>query len=534
MPENRPSLPAEHKPQFRGRLIVGMVLVSTAIMAVVGWIVIEHAEPILQARVMETLSTRFHSKVELDGFHVSLLRGFQVSGEGLRLFGDTDPNPHQLGVQPLISVAEFRFRAGVMELFRTPTHVDTVYIKGLSLNLPPREQRGQMRKMGSGGEKMKILVDRFVCDGAELVINTLRPGKLPLEFDIERLTMTRMGTNEPLHFDANLINPKPVGNIVSSGWFGPWQEDNPRDTPVRGSYSFTNADLTTIKGIGGTLSSTGQYGGTLNSIVVDGKTDTPDFFIATSGRPSPLHTDFHAIVDATSGDTYLDPVKAKLLDTWLVASGSVVRTKEPKGHRVDLDVAIAKGNIDNLLKLAVRTDPPIMTGLVRLKSRFELSPGDARVSDRLKLTGGFRVWQAHFANDKVQNKIDALSRRSLGGKKLAPDTVPDHVGSDLGGVFHLENGVIHFSQLQFEIPGTEVNLTGNYSLDGNQFDFHGKARLDAKLSHLVTGWKSILLKPADPFFSKNGAGTELPVKITGTQSEPHFGSDFRHKERQND
>ena len=48
---------------------------------------------------------------------------------------------------------------------------------------------------------------------------------------------------------------------------------------------------------------------------------------------------------------------------------------------------------------------------------------------------------------------------------------------------------------------------------------------------MMTGWKSILLKPVDPFFSKNGAGTEIPVKVTGTKSEPHFGSDFGHKDR---
>jgi len=37
------------------------------------------------------------------------------------------------------------------------------------------------------------------------------------------------------------------------------------------------------------------------------------------------------------------------------------------------------------------------------------------------------------------------------------------------------------------------------------------------------------LKPVDPFFSKRGAGTEIPVKVTGTKSEPHFGVDFGHK-----
>src|SRR6266566_8212388 len=71
-----------------------------------------------------------------------------------------------------------------------------------------------------------------------------------------------------------------------------------------------------------------------------------------------------------------------------------------------------------------------------------------------------------------------------------------------------------FRKLHFQVPGTEVNLTGTYTLDGNQFEFHGKARMRAKLSHMVTGWRSALLKPVDPFFSKHGAGTEVPVKVT--------------------
>jgi hypothetical protein len=524
--------PIQQERRSRWRWIVAIVLVSAAILVVVATILVSHAEPILRARVIETLSTRFKSKVELDGFHVSLLRGLQVSGEGLRLFGEFDPNNHEPGIQPLISVAQFRFRTGVMALLRSPTHVNTVYVKGLTMNLPPREQRGEIKNMGSTGRKIKVVVDKFVCDQATLIINTLRPGKLPLEFDIESLNMTSIGPNEPLHFDANLTNPKPVGNILSSGSFGPWRADSPRDTPVGGTYSFNNADLGTIKGIGGILSSKGQYAGTLDNIVVDGATDTPDFRIAISGRPVPLHTDFHAIVDGTSGDTYLQPVKAKILDTWLAANGSVVRTNAPKGHHVELDAVIAKGKIEDLLKLAIRTDPPVMTGVVQLKTHFDLPAGDPDVANRLKLSGTFRVSQAHFSNDKIQSKVDALSMRSQGKPKLAQDNIPDNVRSDLSGVFKLEDGVINFSRLQFEIPGTQVNLTGQYSLDGNQFDFHGKARLDAKLSHTVTGWKSILLKPADPFFSKNGAGTELPVKVTGTKSEPHFGADFGHKDHQ--
>jgi hypothetical protein len=106
----------------------------------------------------------------------------------------------------------------------------------------------------------------------------------------------------------------------------------------------------------------------------------------------------------------------------------------------------------------------------------------------------------------------------------------ENVASDMQGAFSLGDGIISFSQLQFKVPGTQANLTGTYSLDGKVFDFHGKARMDAKLSQMVTGWKSLVLRPVDPFFSKNGAGTEVPFKITGTESEPHFGADFGHKD----
>src|SRR5271154_1155983 len=451
----------KNRPARRWRWVGGILLVLIIVFIAAG-IAISRAEPILRVAVIETLTTRFKSKVELDGFHVSLVKGLLVSGEGLRIFGDTDPNNHEPGIQPIINVAEFQFRMGVLAFLHSPMRVDTVYVKGLQLNLPPREHRDEMKRMEPKGAKIKIVVDRFVCDQAQLILNTLKPGKLPLEFDIESLKMTPIGPDSPLHFDADLTNPKPVGHILSSGLFGPWQADSPRDTPVSGTYSFDHADLSTIKGIGGILSSTGKYSGILDKIVVDGATDTPDFRVATGGRAVPLHTDFHAIVDGTSGDTYLQPVKAKILNSWLEANGSVVRTKFPPGHDVELTVVIEKGRIEDLLKLAVRTDPPIMTGSVRLSTKFDLPSGEPDVSNRLKLSGNFGVAGAHFTNEKIQGKIDSLSMRSQGKPKLAEDNTPDNVHSDMKGTFDLSAGLLTFSQLEYQVTGTQVNLTGAY------------------------------------------------------------------------
>ena len=61
------------------------------------------------------------------------------------------------------------------------------------------------------------------------------------------------------------------------------------------------------------------------------------------------------------------------------------------------------------------------------------------------------------------------------------------------------------------------------SLNGEVFEFKGHVRTDATASHMVTGWKALLLKPVDPFLKKNGAGMEIPIEVSGTKSEPHFG-----------
>jgi len=507
--------------------VVALVLFVGASVAV-RW-VISHAEPILRTRVIETLSNRFQSKVELAGFDVSVVNGIEVSGTGLKIFGATDPNPYQPGVQALIGVQEFRFQTSLLSLFRSPMHVDTVYVKGLELNIPPKEDRREMTNMGSKTGKMMVFVDKFVCEDTRLLINTSKPGKPPLEFAISGLKMKDVGPGQPFQFNATLVNPKPVGNIQSTGLFGPWQPDSPRDTPVQGDYSFTNADLSTIKGIGGTLSSTGQYSGTLGNIVVHGKTDTPDFRIATSGHAVPLHTEFHAIVDGTSGDTYLRPVTATLLHSSFTANGSVVRVTTPKGHDIELDVVLDHAQIEDLLKLGVRTDPPIMSGPVEMKTRLSLAPGEASVANRLKLAGAFHVLRAHFTNEKVQMRLDSLSLRSQGKPRQAQEHDEENVPVDLRGTFTLKDGLLSFSSLHFLIPGTHVDMTGDYTLDGQTFDFRGKARLDAKVSQMTTGWKSILLRPIDPYFNKNGAGTEVPIRITGTESEPRFGLDLGHK-----
>jgi hypothetical protein len=483
----------------------------------------------LRNRVIETLSTRFKSRVELGELHVWIANGIHVDGKSLKIFGVSDPNPWEPGVQPLLAVEEFSFQTALLNLFREPMNVDTIYVNGLTMNVPPKRNRQQMNELRTRSGRMSMTVDRFVCSNTKLIINTANPAKAPLEFDISDLRMKDIGPGQPLRFEATLVNPKPVGDIRSTGEFGPLREESPRDSAVGGSYTFTNADLGTLKGIGGTLSSTGQYAGTLGRIEVNGQTDTPDFQINISGHRVPLHTSFHAIVDGTDGDTYLDPVTATVLHSSFTARGKIVRMKNALGRDIELEVVLGRAKIEDLLKLGVKTDPAILTGSVGMNTKLSLPPGEADIANRLRLAGSFHIPDAYFSSNKIQDRIDSLSLRSQGKPQPAHGDAPTAISSDLRGTFALRQGILSFSFLHFQIPGTHADMAGKYSLDGDTFDFHGTLKLDAKLSQMTTGWKSILLKPVDPFFHKHGAGTEVPFKITGTRDEPHFGLDFHHK-----
>src|SRR4029078_2723623 len=157
-------------------------------------------------------------------------------------------------------------------------------------------------------DKIKIRVDQIVCDDSQLIIGTDKPDKDPRVFQLKHIVLRDLGPNTAWPFDAVLTNPIPKGEIHASGSFGPWDMDTPGDSKVSGKYLFENADMNTIKGIAGTLRSTGNFEGQLDRIAVRGQADVPNLSLATANHPMPLSTRFQAVVDGTSGDTYLEHI----------------------------------------------------------------------------------------------------------------------------------------------------------------------------------------------------------------------------------
>jgi hypothetical protein len=510
------------------------------LLAITGAVMVEwglrQLQPMLRRKVVETLSARFHSPVELDRIELSMGKNVIVRGGGLRILylaGPTKPDDRP-NAPPMLVVDSFEFGTDWRELLRPTTRVVMVKVQGLRINIPPKEERGPAMPDDPnrrGQPALGITVGRIECTDAKVTLETTKPGKKPLEFEISSIVLTDVGAKKPLNYTAVLRNPKPVGDVRSTGHFGPWQKDNPRDTPIDGDYEFTHADLSSIHGLGGILSSTGRFGGTLGTIAVDGAAEVPEFRLDISDHSLPMHTEFGAVVDGTTGDTRLDRVKARVGRSELSATGSVTRTAGVQGHTTDLHVVMERGRIEDMLALSLKGNPALMRGALATKVHIEIPPGMVSVSRKMRLEGTFAIHDALLNNEKMQQQLNSMSERAQGKPKLANAQDAEVVGSSLAGTFSQADALMQISELNYQMPGAQVTMNGQIELVGSTYEFHGKVRTEATASQMTTGWKSLLLSPFDKLLKKNGAGVELPIKVTGTRSTYDLRLDFPHDTR---
>lgn len=570
------------------------IVVFLVTVSVVLSIAAHRVEPYLRARIVQGLTDRFHTKVELDSFHVSVhhgkeaMFGIWATGRGLRIW-----QPHRGGgdhsletaaqSEPLIQLEEFSFHVPLRRYSTgKPVRIPEVRLKGMQIHVPPRSERDRntglqsaMNAQAPAAQQQEhgtvpanvlsnVLIQTVACENAELVIETDNPDKVPLTFEIAKLKLKHLIIGQGMQFEAELTNAKPKGLIQSSGNFGPWNIDDPGMSPVSGKYNFQHADLSEFKGIAGILSSNGAYQGTLRELKVDGETMVPDFRLPQFGGKLPLHTNFHARVDGTNGDTYLDRVDAVLGRSQFVVSGKVVRVKPPvqaaavavkpaatkpaagklaavapqpsapapvdadamqPGHLIDVKVNVPHGQIDDFVRLVSKSGTPLMTGELATQATLHIPPGDEPVHQRMKLDGHFKLDDARFTSAKFQQRVQDLSYHGLGRPDDLKHADPKSVTSEMDSDFHIANGVATLPNLQYSVPGAVIELHGTYALAG-EIHMDGSARMQATVSQMVGGWKGFLLRPVDRLFKKDGAGTLVGIKVRGTREHPDFGVDL--------
>ena len=513
------------------RARIGVVIALIALVTVIlltGLLSIPIRSDTLKARVVALLTEELESEVTIEALEGRIFPRVSVSGRGvvIRHKGRTD-------VPPLITIEGFEIRGSFRDLMQHPRRVAEVRLRGLQVKIPPGDGDGgneeKTPKTAAETEAetqslQRVIIEKFEAPDTVITLIPKRAGKQPKVFTVHHLVMDSLGIDQKIPYIATLTNPVPKGEIETSGTFGPWNVAHPARTPITGKYVFANANLDTIEGLSGVLSSTGEFHGPINRIQVQGTTDTPKFQVDAGGLPVPLNTRFTAIVDGSDGDTYLRQVDASFLDTTLSAQGAVIGMEGAPGRRIEVDVDLQNGRIEDLLRLAVHSEKPILLGAARLKAKMIIPPEKKKVIDKLHLRGEFVLSKATFTDAGVQTKLTGLSRR---GQGMPNGEEVGDVLSNLRGRFVVENAAARFSSLTFSVPGASVELAGRYGLRDELIDFRGKLKMQATLSEVVGGGvKGFFLKAFDPFLKKPDAGMVLPIKIAGTRKNPKFGLDM--------
>jgi len=479
-----------------------------------GWL-----SPIAKREILRALTEQYRSDVEIRSLDLSFYPRPHATGVGLVLRAKD-----RTGVPPLITLRRFEADASWLGLLRSPHRVRIVRLEGLEIRIARGDRQSQ--KSGSAEKPPVPLLapEEIVADGTLLQILPQAPGKQPLQFDIYKLSMTSAGIDRPMHYRAQLHNAKPPGSIDVNGDFGPWNALDPGQTRVTGKYLFSNADLGVFKGISGRLSSQGEFHGQLDRIEVNGQTDTPDFEVSVGGHLMHLRTTFSATVDGTNGDTLLHPVNAQFGHTTVVAQGEIIGEQGGHGKTIELDATVQDGDIADVLRLGVKSEPPPMKGRIRFHSKIRLPPGKGDIPERLELNGQFEIAGGRFTNAALEQKLSTISERTRGKTDGHGENA---ASSDFHGTFALRNGMLTLTGFSFHIPGATVRLNGTYGLVTEQLNFRGTVTTEVRLSQMTTGLKSKLLRIVDPLFSGNSAGAVFPIHIGGTRSNPSFGLDIK-------
>ena len=481
-------------------------VIAIAVVVVVGlllyWAALAALKGVIASVGTNMLRREFASDVRFQKMDISVFPRVHVVAYGVSIGNDVS--------HPLIEASQADARCGWI-----PWQVRTVILEGLQVRIPVASAPPPT----NANPHPAITVDEVFASRASV--------ELPaLHFDLRDLHVSNFTPNSPAAFAATLNNSEPRAEVQISGKLGPWNATDPGRTPVEGKYNLARSDLATLPGLRGIVSSQGRFNGVLLNATISGDAHVDGFGISTSGHAEAVRASFQAVLDGSDGSASVDRITGALEQSPFVGSGSVHDLQDDRRRQIALQVSMAHGRLEDLLPLGVTSKVSPLTGPLSVQAKVEIPPGEQDLLSRLHLSASFSADGARFASWNLRERLRSLSRKAEG----EPNN--DAAGSSISsmqGEVRLDRGVAHFSSLAIELEGASAKLEGSYQLANEQLDLHGDVWMEAKVSQTATGPKALLLKLADPFFKSKHGGSHVPIKITGTRSDPKFAVDMARK-----
>jgi hypothetical protein len=521
----------EERPRQQGRFrqgwpkwlgIIGIAVVGALF---VGLILLARHWPFSRQRVIADLQDDFHGTVTFTRFHTTVFPHPGCVAEGAELVrGGPAGSPAFASAQKIV------IRAHYLDFLLRPGYISHIEVQGLQIHVPPR---GTMLATPRDQSPSTTRVGEVIANNA--VLEIARKTAKPLRFEIHSLTLGSVSRKDGFSYDASFVNALPPGEIQSRGHFGPWDSDDPGQTPVSGTYKFEHAYLGVFQGIDGVLSSHDNFQGTLAKIETHGTVEIPDFKVRRAARSAPIESRFHTFVDGLNGDVHLEHVESEIVKTKVLTRGSIEEQPGPRRKVTSLDLNVSHGRIQDVLRLFIKEPRSPIVGAISFRAHLTIPPEGRPFEQEVLLVGDFGIDDSHFTKPETQKKVNDLSERSEGKKTEEKEKDekkgeegdaddPERVVSDLKGHVALKNGVATFTNISFSVPGATAYMHGTFNLVNEKIDFHGVLQTQAEFSKVGGGGiKSVLLKPFDAIFKKKPKGAEIPIKMTGTYSHPEPG-----------
>jgi hypothetical protein len=497
--------------------LTGLVLASIALGLVFGIRFANEHWPYRYRIVKPLMEDVLGSQVTISRYHRTYLPhpGFVAEGITLR-------RKSALDLPPFGSVKQLAVQGTWADLFLLREKVALVDIQGLHIVIPVPGSEANKRDFPAGSAAdfsgPETFIEQLkVHDG---LLDIMRANGTRYSFPVRELDFHTVQRGRTADFTVVMDNAIPWGHISSNGRFGPLNTGDLSRTPVTGSFSFSAVRLSDIGELRGTLNSSGSFHGQLGSLEAEGAAETRDFAVS-DGKATPVAGEIRCIVNGLTGEVAIQDVEVRSGSTLARAHGAIAGS--PKITNLDFE---ARGRAQDALHPFVHSDVPIV-GPASVRGHAWVGPAQEGVGflQRLRVDGMFDVPAERATDAGTEKRLTDFSNRA----QIHDDTPNADALLSLQGRAQIRNGIASSQHLTFRVDGAQATMGGTFNFHTEVVDLNGNLAMQAGISHAVTGFKSILLKPFDPFFKKGNAGAIFPVKVSGGPGHYQVTQNIMHK-----
>ena len=522
-PPTSADMPAGRRRLLKRPLMLGSAVLTLLAVLLVGWYFADKYWPFRYRNVEPVLESVLASKVTVREYHRTYFPSPGFVAEGLVLRRNSAP-----GLPPVGTTGKLIVRGRWSDLLLLRRRIRLVDLVGLHVVIPPVGSDANHADFPPGSSAdfagPEPLIEELRIHHAQFDLQRVDGGTYT--YPIENLVIRNLQRGRAISYTVDMRSTAPAGHILANGSFGPVNPDDLGSTPVSGDFTFSQVQLTQIGELHGILNVADHFQGKLAAISATATASVPDFAVA-NGRPTALSGTVTCTVSALDGNLQLHAIELKTGASTIQAHGAI---QGAGAKTTDLDVTVTQGRMQDLLHPFLHGKVPL-AGPVSFNGHATLLParnGDGFLK-RLRVSAALVAPAEKITDPATEQSLTAFSHRAA-GEEPNDDDPNQEVLTSISAHAVLANGVATTRDLHVQFPGASTTLAGTWNLHSTAAHLTGDLQMETDLSHVTTGFKSLLLKPLAPFFKRGKVGAVIPIAFTGSSGDYKVSQNLIGKE----